>query len=444
MDVNRLFSVQSNGYNINEVDDYVTFIQTELTKNMKLSHDIEMQKASLNDNIKKLESENKMLNDKNQKLYRDCVAFAKRLKALEVYNNSPEFEPSATSDNANSQLLSELKEAYNLLLRENQNLKSELADLKAPVSEFKVLDSLDDDNNVVTTPFTETDLNEYNELEVQEFVEDKNIFSGSACTDGLSSLKTTDKSEDVKNKSQEELAEEVLDEVLVFEEQPADSKINETEEIKSINDVANKSKAKSEISSQPKRKVGRKIMNFIASLLLIVSIITGIISIIAYVFVKTPDMNIMGYRPYTLHNDNAKLGYSTNDVLITNYVTPNDVKSGKSIVYVDNETSKRNVSVVESSEVVNGNLHFKVKNNVDESNTITIDSSSYKGTVKFKVPLLGAIAKYAFTSPYDYIAILACVLLLSIFLKIVFYLDITKERKYKFEDYEPSDFTLDI
>ncbi|MEG0979622.1 MAG: hypothetical protein RR911_01025 [Oscillospiraceae bacterium] len=436
MDVNRLFSLQSNGYNIGEVDDYVGFIQTELTKNMKFRHDSDIQRINLQDVIKQLEAEKKQLNDKNQKLYRDCVSFAKRLKSLEVYDNSPEFETNSNFEDNSSLMSEDLMEKYNLLLEENKQLKSRLYDIQNDTSVINITEPFVDSENLATEALENSTLhNDYGDFDVQEFVDD-DVFSGIGATSENEPEPTTSSPLSAKK------LEIIEDEVIDFEETKPNKSIEEL--LVNVEKDTKDSEVKSVNSAKTKSRFARNFFNIIVTFILVLSIITSIVSIFTYIFVKTPNLNIFGYRAYTVQTPNDKLGYKSSDIIILKSVSENEIKPGDNVLCQVDKLSPRNIKLISSVATANEKTEFNVKDFAKDQNISKITFSSISGIINAKISYIGNVANYAFASPYDYIAILACILLLTIFLKIVIYLDVSKERRIKFEDYDISDFSLEI
>lgn len=425
MDINnRLFSIQSNGYNIEEVDDYVSFIQTELTKNMKLSRDVQLQKNSLLETIDKLKIENKSLDKKNQKLYRDCVAFAKRLKALEIYDNSPEFE-NESIDKATSKMIAEIRESYELLLEENKELKATLAQLTDNSNDFRIIDDkLEPKYN-----------SRYNSCNKASDVIDEKL----AVENEVSSFSKPDFQNDISSSKKDDIF--ISKNNALKNDNISDFKLIPPEKEQTKNKKISKDNV---IHSKSKNKFSRSVLNFFSTLLLISSIIVGVISLAVFVFIKNPELTIGGFRAYTIHNDSPAFNYSDNDIIITKKISPNEVKVDNIILFKTDKSSPRNIKRVSSVETVDGNLCYKTKKYPDDLKVEIVPQQSLIGVVTYKIDYIGKISNYAFAQPYDYIAIVMCVFFLSLFFKIMVSLNKTKEYKIKFDDYDISDFSLEI
>ncbi|MFY9198414.1 MAG: hypothetical protein WBK75_02590 [Acutalibacteraceae bacterium] len=425
MDINnRLFSIQSNGYNIEEVDDYVSFIQTELTKNMKLSRDVQLQKNSLLETIDKLKIENKSLDKKNQKLYRDCVAFAKRLKALEIYDNSPEFE-TETIDKSTSKMIAEIRESYELLVEENKELKATLEQLTDNSNDFRIVDDkLEKKHN-----------SQYNSCNKTNDVIDEKI----AIENEISSFSKPDFQNDISSSKKDDIF--ISKNNALKDDNISDFKLIPPEKEQTKNKKISKDNV---IHSKSKNKFSRSVLNFFSTLLLISSIIVGVISLAVFVFIKNPELTINGFRAYTIHNDSPAFNYSDNDIIITKKISPSEVKVDNIILFKTGKDSSRNIKRVSSIETIDGNLCYKTKKYPDDLKVEIVPQQSLIGVITYKIDYIGKISNYAFAQPYDYIAIVLCVFFLSLFFKIMVSLNKTKEYKIKFDDYDISDFSLEI
>lgn len=425
MDINnRLFSIQSNGYNVEEVDDYVSFIQTELTKNMKLSRDVQLQKNSLFETIDKLKTENKSLDKKNQKLYRDCVAFAKRLKALEIYDNSPEFE-TETIDKSTSKMIAEIRESYELLVEENKELKATLEQLTDNSNDFRIVDDkLEQKHN-----------SQYNSCNKTNDVIDEKI----AIENEISSFSKLDFQNDISSSKKDDIF--ISKNNTLKDDNISDFKLIPPEKEQEKNKKTQKNNI---IHSKSKNRLSRSVLNFFSTLLLISSIIIGVISLVVFVFIKNPELTINGFRAYTIHNDSPAFNYSDNDIIITKKISPSEVKVDNIILFKTGKDSSRNIKRVSSIETIDGNLCYKTKKYPDDLKVEIVPQQSLIGVITYKIDYIGKISNYAFAQPYDYIAIVLCVFFLSLFFKIMVSLNKTKEYKIKFDDYDISDFSLEI
>jgi|GEM_PF-6695360 len=442
MNVNRLFSLQSNGYDINEVDDYVGFIQTELTKNMKLSRDIQLQKNNLYETIDKLKGENKSLNEKNEKLYKDCVAFAKRLKALEVYDNSPEFEVSPAIDESTCQMITEIKESYELIIKENQELKSQLLDLTNSLNDFHIVDGeLNQEEIKKVVSEQQPSIDEATEIITENFIDEDKIPANQMFNNNTNSLSNKDVFSSASNNN----FSGIEDQIIEFKEEMPQNNISPKYTPLQKDDEKNNTKQNETIYiKKQKNNFPRSLLNFVVTLLLCLSIIVGIVSILVVVFIKKPNVTALGYRTYTVQVDSPAFNFTTDDILITKKISPIEIKPDSIILYTNEKKSERTTKKVASVETIDGNLCYNVKKYVDDLDFETVPQQSVLGVVTSKIPHIGKITNYAFSNPYDYVAIIACVFFLSIFFKIMISLSKNNECRIKFDDYDISDFSLDI
>lgn len=457
MDVNKLFSIQSNGYSISEVDDYVTFIQTELTKNMKVNRDIQNKNDTLFSDFNQLKSENKKLNEKNLKLYRDCVAFAKRLKALEVYDNSVEI--SSVEENEVNQSLEELKNAYDILLNENQELKAKLYNATYNTSNKSNDEVYMVDDEIQNKPKTNDETNEL--IETLEFIEDK--------SDSTSNAEKVDNNELLENvfETQKETSTETNNKINEPKDESKKSKKDTTPERKSklkpvdmddynnsliedddndeVEDPKDKKDKNTKDISSGKNTIGRKFLNVFVTILLVISIIVSIGSLLTFAFIKNPDVTFIGYRSYTIVEDNKELGFTKNDIVITKRISPAEIRKGYRVLCKKSDNKNtRKVKLISSVKNVDGKLQFEVTNFKKDKYPEKINKNDIIGKVSTTLPKIGVVTNYAFTNTYDYIAIISSVLFITIFIKVLMSIKKSKSRKIKFDDYDISDFSLDI
>lgn len=422
MEANKLFSIHSNGYNINEVNDYVSFIQTELTKNMKINRDTQGENEKLNDEIKQLRYDNKSINEKNVKLYKDCVAFAKRLKALEIYDNSVDYNKD------NEYELNEIKNAYDILYKENQELKEKLYnETFENIENFNNNDTyiLNDDLVKNTNPSLHNNDMQNDEFETQEFVQNNSSYPLSSDTsiDAQIPVQNELTQNSHSNKLKPMNLQDYNDSLIVNEDKNENSKNN----IKNI---------KSNKSSDTFLKVVNVVINIVLTLTIILSIISGI----TYAFVRHPGTTIGGYRTYSVWQNDKDKKLSKNDILIVKKISPSDVKKGNKILVKNNNTRKvLNVSYIKNND---GSIELFSKD--IKKNEKQIFTTNIIGNISSTIPNIGIISNYAFDNTYDYIAILSCTLLFCLFIKILLSLKKSKKRKVNFGDYDISDFSLDV
>lgn len=137
MEDKKIFSFSNYGYNTSEVDEYISFIQSELTRNMIKVRDFEQQDNNNLEEFDKLKKDNEALLNKNNELYSDCVNFAKRLKEIEAENKEKEaVEASAAEeksgvylDEESVKMFEEIKNDYSRLINENKDLNDNNAKL---------------------------------------------------------------------------------------------------------------------------------------------------------------------------------------------------------------------------------------------------------------------------------------------------------------------------
>lgn len=418
MEANKLFSIQSNGYSINEVNDYISFIQTELTKNMKINRDTQGDNEKLVDENTQLRYDNKSLNEKNVKLYKDCVAFAKRLKALEIYDNSVDY------NKENEQDLNAIKNAYDVLYKENQELKEKLYN--------ETFDNLENYNKKDTYILNDDSVKNSNnnllqndEFETQEFVNNSSYpISSDTSIDTQIPVQNEHNNTDTQNSHNSKLKPMNLQDYndsLIVNEDENKSEISKNK-IKNI---------KSKKSSDTLFKVANVIINIVLTITIILSIFSGI----TYTFVRHPGATIGGYRAYSVWENDKDKKLSKNDILIVKKISPSDVKKGnKILVKYDNTRKVLNVSTIKNKD---GNLEIY-------SNEKQVLFTNIIGNISSTIPNIGIISNYAFDNTYDYIAIISCTLLVCLFIKILFSLKKSKRRKINFGDYDISDFSLDV
>lgn len=442
MDVNRLFSLQSNGYDISEVDDYVGFIQTELTKKMKLSRDIQLQKNGLYETIDKLNADNLSLNEKNEKLYRDCVAFAKRLKALEVYDNSPEFEAASDVDEPTSKMITEIKDSYQLIIKENQELKSQLLELTSVLNDFHIVDGELNKKNIVDFDSEKpSSIDKSTEIIIEEFIDEDKVSVNQSLDDNNNNSSNKNIFSSASNNDLLEIEDQIIE---FTEDKPENKTLPTYTHNKELDNKNNINQNKRKNIKKQRNDFPKSIFNFIITLLLYISIVFSVISILVVVFIKNPEITVLGYRTYTVKTESSAFNFATNDILVTKKISPIEIKPDSVILYNNKKGTERNTKKVAAVETIDGNICYNVKKYADDLEFETVPQQTVLGVVTSKIPNIGKITNYAFSNPYDYVAIIACVFFLSLFFKIMISFNKTKVCKIKFDDYDISDFSLDV
>ncbi|MDR0287715.1 MAG: hypothetical protein LBI03_08460 [Clostridiales bacterium] len=401
MDSNTIFTIEENGYNKKSVDDYVGFIQTELTKNMKLNRDLEDEKNKTLKDITSLRSENDMLKQKNQKLYRDCVAFAKRLKAIELAQTKEE-DKSNTVDEKTANLITDIKASCESLIEENRELKAQILEYQKE-SELK---------------------------QTMKQAENGDSFSNDAAYEPNPILNTLDVIE-----GQTEL-DQMLAENKVFGEQ------DENPQEDNIDDAAlESSHQNSKSSTKYFSKIGKLAVNITAIFLICVSLIAAIASVTTYIFIRNPNTTLAGYRPYTVRDSSFAPVYTTSDLVIVKMTDKGSITVGDVVLFHPDDANSRSIKKITAAESVDATRLYGANsyNNLNNSQTpedYLLDTNII-GTVVYKIPYVGLLAHYAFANPYDYIAIITLTLFLGLFIKIVYSLSENRTRK----KYTGSDFS---
>ncbi len=361
-----------------------------------------LEQEGLYGRINSLEEEIADLKYTNQKLYKDCVTFAKKLKTIQVSGILEEDIDGLK--NQNSQYAAEiaaLKEQVVALTVENQNMR----EAARPVVEPEPVEDESSYDDEIAAPSLETLQN----TELANATRTGNTVSFKA-------LKLDDPEEEpelgpaMRNANQERTGKQ----------QQESQKTNR----------------------QAKRKgsAGRRFFRGLFKTLLTIIILLALVSGIAGIFAHyLPDTTIGGYRAYTVRNDAMDPNIKQTDVIIVQDVSVEKLQPSNIILTTYGD---RNFGSVEALETREGIDYIVVADNT--GNTYNVDADQYIGKAVYRIAGIGRLTKYALTHRINYFAVLASAAMILIALLILF--PSRKPRKKdqpKFgRDYTVEDFTI--
>lgn len=335
-------------------------------------------------NLELLQEENDKLKSKNEKLYRDCVSFAKRIKALE-----------------------DIEARLSDLEKENEDLKSEIVRLSSTerpaeyVSEspIKVIKATIAEETVETVETPEPTIMEepvFNPVPEVSSIEDTPSFAAA----------------------------------FVPEETAAPSPAPVTyEPVDATNTIPTN-------HSTHKYNPFITIIRTILWIFFIVSTIVGLVSAVSYIFCTNyADYSIAGYRFATVKNSAMSPDYTTDSVVLVKYQGFDGIPIESSVVTTKNGQS---IAKLESIDQINGENIATVS---DKNGTYTVTEKQFVGCVQFKIPYVALVVQYACTHQYNYLAICASSILVS--LALILLIPSNKARAPKFgKDYGVEEFTI--
>lgn len=302
------------------------------------------------DEIEALKAENEQLKTKNAKLYRDCVSFAKKIKANE--------KKLARMNELESEI-SELKEKIKILEASSKVKNSDKYDTAAILSSITGVRSSGEDK-------TDTkDLNSLNNIYVMD-EQDENIpeSEDKAVYDPQKSLDYVPESDD------------------------SETPKNHT--------VENKSNV---------RVLFKTLFGIVFALSFLVSAISGV----TYLFCTSySDYVIFGHRFYTVYNNAMYPEVDKNDVVFVKCGGFDGIELD-SLVLTSKDT--RSVARLVGFAVDDDVYMASVQ---DRKTKYTVTENEFFGKIDLTIPNVGSIVRYASANKYNYIAILSSVTILSL------------------------------
>lgn len=359
----------------------------------------------MDDNLKELEAlreENERLKAKNEKLYKDCVTFAKRIKAHEDIDSK----------------IAALEE-------ENNNLKAEVEKLSLKPLNHKVkvkakAKEIEPDDNVIEPLPSEEVLKEPETLEVEESEEVVEV---------AEEVITSDQTYESFMNSDDEAINFPAFTPDAFENiEQAPEEIDEDLEPEDIILPKN--------HSNYKKSPFRTFIRVLLIICLIFSLLVGIASSVTYLFSTAyADYAISNYRFACVRNSALSPSYTTDDIVLIKYSNFSGIELGKPVV-----TTKdgRSIGSIKSVDVKDGEYIATIE---DKSGTYEVNEDQFYGQVIIKIPYAAKIVAYASANPYNYLAIVVSANLICIALLLI--IPSNKSKKPKFgKDYDVEDFTI--
>ncbi|MBO4383260.1 MAG: hypothetical protein J5847_04115 [Clostridia bacterium] len=381
--------------------------------------DNRMEQDGLYGRINSLEEEIADLKYTNQKLYKDCVTFAKKLKKIQVSGILDE-DVEGLKD-LNSQYADEiaaLKEQIVALTIENQNMResSQATNLQ------ETIEAIEDELPVIL---------ERKELPEEE--EEGPLFDEIAAP-SVETLENTELANATRTGNTVSFKALRLDEP---DEEP---------EIGPAMRNSNKERAKDprpatvKTTKNAKGPAGRRILRTVLKTLLGIVLLLGLLSAIIGLFAHSfPEATIAGLRCYTVRNDAMAPNVESSDVVVVKNLAMSKLQPANVVMTTYND---RSFASVEALETRDGIDYLVLADNSGATYSVTEDQ--YKGKAVYRISGIGKLAKYALTHRINYFAILLSLAMVLIALLILFPSRKVRRRDQpKFgKDYTVEDFTI--
>ena len=188
--------------------------------------------------------------------------------------------------------------------------------------------------------------------------------------------------------------------------------------------------------STHKKSPFRTFIRTVLWILLIIALIVGITSGVAYLFSNNfKDYAIAGYRFATVTNNAMAPSINSDSVILIKYGTFEGIPIESKVLTTKNG---RSVAKLKGIDVINGENIATVE---DNHGTYSVNEKQFYGKVVFSIPYLGQVVDYACANQYYYLAIVVGSNLLLIALLVL--IPSNKARAPKFgKDYTVEDFTI--
>lgn len=368
--------------------------------------------------INSLEEEIADLKYTNQKLYKDCVTFAKKLKKIQVSGILDEDVDGLKELNSQyAEEIAALKEQIVSLTIENQNMRevSQANELK------ETLETIEDELPVVLDPASAP--------------AEEELFADEIAAPSRETIQNTELANATRTGNTVSFRALKLDEP---EEEP---------EVGPAMRNANQDRARRpQVSQQQARPVKRKdatgrrvfrgILKTLLTLVILLAVISGIVGVFAH---SLPDTTIGGLRCYTVRNDAMAPNVKQTDVVIVKKEKMEKLQPSNVILTTYGDRSFGSVEALETREGMN---YIVVADNTGA--TYDVMAEQYIGKAVYRIAGLGKLTKYALTHRINYFAVLASLAMVLIALLILF--PSRKPRRKdqpKFgRDYTVEDFTI--
>lgn len=380
--------------------------------------DNRLEQDGLYGRINSLEEEIADLKYTNQKLYKDCVTFAKKLKKIQVSGILDEDVDGLKELNTQyAEEIAALKEQIVALTIENQNMRevSQANELK------ETLEDIEDELPIV--------------LEPAAGPEEEELFADEIAAPSLETIQNTELANATRTGN-----------TVSFKALKLDEPDDEPEVGPAMrNSNQGRTKRAPAPRQQPRtshrkgsagRRVLRGILTALLTLVLLLALISGIVGLFAH---NLPDATIGGLRCYTVQNDAMAPNVKQSDVIVVRKVAMEKLQPSNVILSTYGDRSFGSVEAIETRDGAN---YIVAADNTGATYDVTADQ--YLGKAVYRIAGLGKLTKYALTHRINYFAVLASLALVLIALLILF--PSRKPRRKdqpKFgRDYNVEDFTI--
>lgn len=343
-----------------------------------------------------LKAENAKLKARNADLYRDCVAFAKLIKA----------------GAKKEEQIDELQKEIIMLRSKVDNMKQN--------SYSKI--NTDYQKEIYTPVFSRDDSDSDSEYE--------DVSSSSYADD----FETTDIADD----ENEIINDEVAEDTVTYNPRVhyIDQETFEQQNIDNIDSLSNFKKEKKEKVKTKNASGQYKAPRIAVSVLLVLSVLVNLVSGVAYLFSTAyKDYTFMGYRFAAVQNNAMMPEINTSDAVLIKYCNFEGLAIDSLVVTTKDGKSLARITDLAVSDGV------AVATVQDKKGSYEINANEFVGKVTLTVPLLGSIVHYASANAYNYTAISLSVTLF--FIACLLLIPSDKPKKAKFgKDYTAAEFTI--
>ena len=379
--------------------------------------DNRLEQDGLYGRINSLEEEIADLKYTNQKLYKDCVTFAKKLKKIQVSGILDEDVDGLKELNTQyAEEIAALKEQIVALTIENQNMRevSQANELK------ETLEDIEDELPIV--------------LEPAAGPEEEELFADEIAAPSLETIQNTELANATRTGNTVSFKALKLDEP--DEEPEVGPAMRNSNQGRAKRAPAPQQPRTSHRKGSPGRRILRGILATLLTLVLLLALISGIVGLFAHNF---PDATIGGLRCYTVQNDAMAPNVKQTDVIVVKKVAMEKLQPSNVILSTYGDRSFGSVEAIETRDGAN---YIVAADNTGATYDVTADQ--YLGKAVYRIAGLGKLTKYALTHRINYFAVLASLALILIALLILF--PSRKPRRKdqpKFgRDYNVEDFTI--
>ena len=384
--------------------------------------DNRMEQDGLYGRINSLEEEIADLKYTNQKLYKDCVTFAKKLKKIQVSGILDE-DIDGLKD-LNSQYAEEiaaLKEQIVALTIENQSMREsgQAADLQ------ETIEAIEEELPIVL---------EQPEIPAVDEEADEEALFDEIAAPSVETLENTELANATRTGNTVTFKALKLDEPEEEPEiGPAMRNSNLGRNREASEPVVKTTKNK---RGPAGRRILRAVLKTLLALTLLIALLSGLIGLIAHNF---PDKTFGGIRFYTVSNDAMAPNVEQSDIVVVKNVPMGKLQPGNVVLTTHNDRSFGSVEALETRDGVD---YLTIADKAGDVYSVTQDE--YKGKAVYRIAGIGKLTKYALTHRINYFAILLSLALVLLALLILFPSRKVRRRDQpKFgRDYTVEDFTI--